>query len=61
MEKVSQFKPKIIEELDLRKDKVTGDKLSFSGSILNEINLDSQRKSLEEAKRIVYKLKRIRG
>ncbi|MEM3403190.1 MAG: hypothetical protein QXJ17_01360 [Nitrososphaeria archaeon] len=61
MEKVSQFNPKIIEELDLRKNKVTENKLSFSSSILNEINLEAQGKSLEEARRFAYKLKKIRG
>jgi len=59
MENMSQFKPKIIEELEKRKN-IVGSNVNISNPILLEISPLALRKNIDEAKRILYWLKRNR-
>jgi hypothetical protein len=57
MEKTSQFKPKIVEELEKRRN-VTGASVSIPDSILLEMDPPSLRKKIDNAKKALYWLKR---
>ena len=57
MENTPQFKPKIIEELEKRRN-IVGASVNITNPILLEINPTALRKNIEEAKRILYWLKR---
>ncbi|MGQ9780672.1 MAG: hypothetical protein ACUVQ8_00230 [Nitrososphaeria archaeon] len=57
-ENISQFKPKIIDELEKRRKNLIPSSASLPTAILQEINPIFLRRNIEEARKVVYWLKR---
>lgn len=57
-ENISQFKPKILDELEKRRKNLAPSSSSLSNAILQEINPLYLRRNIEEARKVVYWLKR---